>query len=809
MKNLNKYFPAFIAAVLFGLIFVNVIIACSGPPGPPPPPPPVHGPRDGCGAGCCGDCGCGGSGGIGVGGIGGGGIGGGGIGVGGIGGGGIGGGGIGGGGIGGGGIGGGFDRNFGTVFASAFGDGRTNGPTTGDPVIIKTGEFNFDATDLSIKGLKFNIGINRKYSSRVNTIGPFGYGWDFNYNMRVRRVNWDVNEGYNYPRQIQLFDGTGNNYFYYENIDLNGHIKYLRSDNSSQYFIPHSAYDVILIKSDSTSRFDCYGRLLRIVYNCGSTVTIHYINYYSSQINTITDDLGRNIEFTYNSSGFIESIRDFTGRQWQYDYNDSDLVAVTGPNTVDYPNGLTTTYHYDNHKLTSIIDPNGDEIVHNHYYNPSNQMYLQDIGVASGDGTPPPTPTPTPTDYQVYQQDIDGASYQLSNDASTGVMTTTDREGYIIEQAYNTYGQLTSRTVYTKNSADVPNHFTTTYSYYTTNGLRSSTIYPSGNCEGLNYDAAGNLTGRYLKTLPSVPNDSNNSDVLATTYTYDATFAGKINSITDPMGNVTKYDYYSNGNLQQITYPTITTIDGNQIPVVKFSYYDLGRLFEATAADGVVTRYIYYTDSSDSNNYRRLKKVIEDYNTAGGLNITTTFKYDALGHICEINDPNGNTIKITFNNLDQMEKLTMPSPFNNVVKLSYDKNGNFSRIELDGTDVNQIVKPTFDRYKKLRSVADPLNYVTTQGYNKNKDPNIIIDAENNKTRYVYNERGKISQVIDANGNTTICRYNPNGNLAQIEDANGNITKYAYDGFDRLKCITYPDDTNEVFTYDKNSNVISK
>ena len=48
-----------------------------------------------------------------------------------------------------------------------------------------------------------------------------------------------------------------------------------------------------------------------------------------------------------------------------------------------------------------------------------------------------------------------------------------------------------------------------------------------------------------------------------------------------------------------------------------------------------------------------------------------------------------------------------------------------------------------------------------------------------------------------------------GQLAGIIDAKYQETTYDYDLFDRLICTTYPDDSNEVFIYDKNSNVISK
>ena len=42
----------------------------------------------------------------------------------------------------------------------------------------------------------------------------------------------------------------------------------------------------------------------------------------------------------------------------------------------------------------------------------------------------------------------------------------------------------------------------------------------------------------------------------------------------------------------------------------------------------------------------------------------------------------------------------------------------------------------------------------------------------------------------------------------LSDSNTGFLTSEYDGFDRMRCITYPDDTNEVFGYDKNSNITS-
>jgi YD repeat-containing protein len=77
----------------------------------------------------------------------------------------------------------------------------------------------------------------------------------------------------------------------------------------------------------------------------------------------------------------------------------------------------------------------------------------------------------------------------------------------------------------------------------------------------------------------------------------------------------------------------------------------------------------------------------------------------------------------------------------------------------------------YDKLDHLKILTDPLNHITAYGYTKSEEPNIVTDAESNKT--------------------------------------SNITKYDYDVLGRLHCATYPDNTTEEFTYDKNSNILSR
>jgi RHS repeat-associated protein len=669
---------------------------------------------------------------------------------------------------------------------------------------------------VSITGRRLPVTIKRTYGSRYDYNSRFGYGWDFSFNMKVRRLdvpNGNVvalltgkGSGCEYtrePNEPNIYANPTKPESYFEYDDVNDTFTFVKQSGTRYVFDTTDKLAFITDESGNnkiTFTYDSNGLLpvqgpseYFLPENFGGPAGGRGVIAMAFKLVKITDDLGREINLTYYDSGLLWKITDFANRTWEYTYDPAtnDLLALTGPATADYPGGLTTWYYYgdpshnaepnNKHNLTSIVDPNGQTVVEN-FYN---------------------------SDDKVWKQMVGDGFYQFDHNEASNTVTITDREGFQKDMVYNDFGQLLSSKVYTANKLS---SFTTTYVYDPVTRQRIMTILPDGNCVAYTYDGLGNLTGIYRKTNPSDPNDPNNPNVIATTYTYDENFVYKVKTMTDPLGNVTTYDYNEiTSQMEQITYPQVNTPDGPKTPIEQFTYNAYGQIGTMTAADGIVTRYVYYGDTNDANNFGRLWKTIEDYNV-NGLNITTEYKYDALGHIIEVKDPNGDITKAEYNNLGQLIESIMPSPYSYTTKFAYDAKGNQSKIDrvIGGdSEPNQITCFTYNKRSKLVEITDFLGYVTRYGYNKNDEPNSVIDAENNTTLTEYNERGLVSKVTDANGGITRFSYDRNSNLSDINDPNGNITRYEHDGFGRLTQIIYPDDSNEAFSYDKNGNVTSK
>jgi len=691
----------------------------------------------------------------------------------------------------------------------------TNDTQTADPVHLSNGEYELTATDFVIQGRSLSVPFTRTYGSRREYNSQLGYGWDFNYNMKIRPLAPVSGQS----NSVVLLNGGGYKRDFIQ--DINDPNLYTRQDDLNSYisFDPVTERFTLIEKSGLQYNFNANGCLWRITDENNNYIEITYkkdalgldelkdlygksdflnpdenVQEYGLiakeyQINKITDDLGREYPFTYDpTTGLLSYISDFADRTWVY-FHDSATNDLT---KVQDPNGQFTSYSYDlRHNLKQISDPNGDTYITNYYNIITDQVYHQTYG---------------------YGKFI----FDYNSVANYGILT--DRQGYETRVDYTSSGQIDTETVYTTDPNADPNSFTTQY-FYNTNNQIIRTILPDGNSIDYTYNSNGNLTGVYQKANLDDPNifgggytyAPNDPNVIGIQYTYDPNWPNKFKTVIDPRGKITSYDYDGNGNLIKITYPTVATNLGNRTPIAEFTYNTFGQLDTAKSVDGILSKYIYYSTQGDVNNFGHLWKKIVDYNEtdANALNITTEYEYDRVGNIIEITDPNGNPTKFRYSMTDLLEETE--NPLSQITTYTYTPNKKIKTISRTLGAQTQTTTYAYDILDNLKSITGPLGsqYKTVYGYTKNEDPNIATDAELHDTVSQYDERGLLRSVTDANDNITQYSYDKNGNLKTITDPNSNITTYYYDPFGRLIVIKYPDYSNEIFSYDKNSNLLSK
>jgi YD repeat-containing protein len=171
---------------------------------------------------------------------------------------------------------------------------------------------------------------------------------------------------------------------------------------------------------------------------------------------TITDDVNRQTNLTYNEEGLLSAITDYAGRVWRYKYDTltNDLLSVTGPATEEYPDGLSTTYTYDNHhRLLTTTDPNGQTFFEN-TYDSQGRVATQKYG----DGT-----------------------YTFAYDPDSNETTVTDRKEHENQTVFDNRGNIVSDTITTEGLRDDdPDYYTTSYKYDSL-GQITKILLPSGN----------------------------------------------------------------------------------------------------------------------------------------------------------------------------------------------------------------------------------------------------------------------------------------------------------------------------------------
>ncbi len=683
--------------------------------------------------------------------------------------------------------------------ASAY-DNEANPATGGDPIYLSNGEYNLSVTDLSLMGRALPVEITRTYGSRREGNSRFGYGWDMSCNMKVRRLAATPGE----PNVVMLLDGKGNRRSYTQ--DLADPNRYVNLSDRNDYLYDANDLLTLVKKSGIKYEFDTHGNLSKIADKNGNSIRFQYdpgglLPVYGNsrfflamvvptqrgavtkdyKLDTIIDDLSREIHFTYDETGVLSTITDFAGRTWTYTYDSrtNDLLAV------EDPAGGVTMYAYDyRHNLTTITDPNGQSYMWNTYASDANDL--------------------------VSQQTYGYGKYLYDYNSVEQYAVVTDREGYDKAVAYNAAGQTASETIYTADPHAEPNSFTTEYFYDPGTSEPSRTLYPDGTCVDYTYDDLTNVTGAYRKASPGDPNSRSDPNVIATTFTYDATHIYDINSITDPLGNTTYFQYDPNGNVIQITYPAVPVhgYGQPQTPIVRYAYNGHGQVDTMTAPDGIVTKYLYYSDVNPSDpNCGKLWKTIADYNSVEGLNLTTEYAYDAYGNMCRVCDPNGDVTRLTYNEINLLTRTV--SPLGHVTLFTYNANKKITKTEREIPGPNQVSSFTYDILDHVKTATDPLGYVTHYSYTKSEEPNAVTDAENHTTTSIYNERGLLVQAADANDDPTTYTYTTNGDANDVTDAKSNRTHYEHDKFGRLVRITYPDESFEAFTYDKNSHLLSR
>jgi len=283
-------------------------------------------------------------------------------------------------------------------------------------------------------------------------------------------------------------------------------------------------------------------------------------------------------------------------------------------------------------------------------------------------------------------------------------------------------------------------------------------------------DPLGNETNRQLNKVTAQSVDwEDDLNGNRTRYTYDGD--GNIASKTDPLGNTWTYTW-------------------------TYTYGAVANLLETeTDPLGVVTKYEY-------DAYGNQTKLIREF--GGALGNTTTYIYDSQGKQISITDPLGNTTTYQYNSNGNLIRVT--DPLGNVTSYTYDSRAN-KLTETDALGNTTVY--TYDLMDHLLSVTDALGNTTTFAYDSNGNRMSETDASGNITTFIYDAYDRLVRQTDPLGNTISYSYDSRDNLISKTDPNGNTTTHTYDILDRLTRETDALGGQTTYAYDAEGNLLTE
>jgi RHS repeat-associated protein len=650
--------------------------------------------------------------------------------------------------------------------SASYGESPDSGHTQ-DPVTTSLGNFTLEHEDLSFKGRGLNFVFTRYYNSQDSYDGPLGHGWTHNYNTHVR-VEGDV--------AIVKY-GDGRDEFYVEQPD-------------GSFVAQPGVYNTLIREIDGTftlqdksqtvHNFDATGRLTSIVDKNGNTVAL---TYQDGNLLTVTDPVGRQVQFTYDTAGRVTHLEDPLGRiiSFTYDTN-GDLVS-----SIDAL-GNATTYTYDaNHQMLTATDPKGNVFVTNTYDDAKRVVTAQsdalgNVSQFSYDEQEHLTTITDPLGNQTVHHhdnrnrlvkivDPQRNEINMEYDEDNNRTMVVDKRGNETSFAYDGQGNLTQITDALGNI--------TTFVYDDKNNPTQKTD-ALGNTTGLTYDSIGDLN-----TI---------TDALGNLTTIEVNSFGQPVRITNALGNATQYTYDAEGNLAQKT-------DALGY-VITYGYDAVGRRISVTDQNGNTTALAYDANDNlisstdplgytfayeyDANENRISSKDRRDF--------TTAFAYDQKDRLQSITDPLGHSVTHTYNALDR--KVFMTDKRGKVTTYNYDALGNLISTT---NALDKTTSSSYDENGNLIRQVDPLGHATSYIYDQLNRLTRVTDALGHQTTHQYDPLGRVTAKTDANGRTTMYEYDALGRLIKVVESSGGETLFSYDAVGNK--VSFTNALGNIFTYE--------
>jgi RHS repeat-associated protein len=660
----------------------------------------------------------------------------------------------------------------------------------GDPVNTSTGNPVQQFVDLRVPGVAgLDFVLQRTYNSLDDRSGLFSFGWSSLLDMSLRLAN-DGSVDVRYPDGPGVyFVADGGGYVpgqdgVFDTLTRNGPDFMLATPEQIFYhFEIFGARGLLVSVRDRhdnaiTLERDGDGRVTRIIDSAGREFNL---TYDGERVASITDPLGRTIQYSYDANDDLVAVTDANGGVQRFEYTDHQMTKLTDPEGILY---LQNFYDAER-RVIEQIDASGSHCYFD-YDTAGRTVFTDNLGNQTQDH------------YDALSRvtetvDALGNSERFVYDDDYNVISYTDKRGNTWTYTYDDRGNLLTE--------DGPLGWHIEYTYNETNDLNSVT------------DALGRTTTYVWEGGNLVRTERPDGTVL--TYTYDG--HGQMLTATDPNGHTTHFTYDQYGNLIEVRSPLDC--------VTRYEYDIVGRMTSMTDGNGHTVRFEYdsndnitritdprghHTDFEYDGNDNLLRMVdrrggVWTYGYDENLKLiaetdpeghTITHTYDAMYNRISTTDPRGNT---TIFRYDALYRLTeVEDAMGEVTGYEYDANDNLTKI----TDaLDQVTELAYDALNRLVRVTDALGGVTEYEYDAVGRLVRLVNPRGAETRYEYDDVDQLVRVIDALGGVTEYDYDGAGNLVAVTDANGHTTDFSYDADDRLVEREDPEGHLTTYEYD--------
>lgn len=687
------------------------------------------------------------------------------------------------------------------------------------------GELQHTSTDMVLPGRRMPLEFRRTSNGQALYNGPFGRGWDFNFNQRIRTLKEEFfAAGMKLPLVVRGTEaegeiaGQGDLLFYTgggrtllfrdagdtppEGIagdELAGSQGLDWLSKADRYYLPpEGVFEYIvhfptgeyarLTREGMQYWYSPAGRLERVydrypenqfelVYNtAGELVRIHDELRRTLDIGYYRRETDRNrrlgIDETTSESavvGRIARLVDYSGRDVLYHYNAAGLlIRMEGPEVGPGNTGTFTGRQKTHYTYSGTDDPT------------QTGQTLQ--AVTSGDEGG--TPIFSVAGYAPRGRDSVGqirlstgtvtVSQSFANRASTvagggliaGVVTP---DGASAEYTLDNRGRTTRSKLAGSGAADED-----TLTEYGENGLVRRMTFPEGNSIEYTYDS-GNASLRSRANILRIQRDPGprGGDVLVATSEYDDWYNLPAGAITSESGVVTTVTLRSDHR------DTASRIRSGELET--FIFNDHGQLEVHTASDGITRTHVY----DPATGFLVSKSV-------GTL--TTTFEYGGAagsrGLVTSQVDTRGVVTQFEHDARNQLVSVTTGA---SVTRHSYDENGYTIRSSQTVDDGREVVEEhTYNQFgflteQRIRSIevnGEVTDLVTLFEPDELNRVKTVIQPTGIRHEMTYDHAGRLvlMQVPDA-GYEERFTYDLNGNLKTTQ-VGATIEEFFYDGHDR-------------------------